>query len=72
MSDDAATEEVAVNVTVVPEFSASDVVDVESVIDGVDSSSTIVNVTLCVPDSDALPPETAEIAVMKKIFRKQM
>ena len=64
MSDDAATEEVAVNVTVVPEFSARDVADIARVITGVLSSSTIVNVTLCEPDSAAFPPETPEIDVM--------
>ena len=64
MSDAAAIEEVAVKVTVVPEFSARDVVDMASVITGVLSSSTIVNVTLWVPDSAALPPETPEIEVM--------
>ena len=46
MSDDDVVEEVAVKVTVVPEFSSRDVADEVSVIDGVLSSSIIVTVTL--------------------------
>jgi hypothetical protein len=66
--DEDVDEDVAVSVTVVPEFSARDVADMASVITGVLSSSTIVNVTLWVPDSAALPPETPEIEVMMVSF----
>jgi hypothetical protein len=56
-------DEVAVNVTVVLEFSASVETDEASVICGL-SLSEIVTVTLWVPDSEAPPPETPEIATI--------
>jgi hypothetical protein len=52
----------------VPEFSARDVDDVARVIVGAESFSVIVKVTLCVPDSTALPPDTPEIATIAVSF----
>jgi hypothetical protein len=56
-------DEVAVNVTVVLEFSASVETDEAIVICGL-SLSEIVTVTLWVPDSEAPPPETPEMATI--------
>jgi tRNA pseudouridine-54 N-methylase len=57
MSDVVSIEEVAVKVTVVLEFSAREEVEVAKVIVGAESSSVIVKVKLCEPDSVALAPE---------------
>ena len=63
MSDVEVIDEVAVKVTVELEFSARVDTEEVSVIDGL-SLSEIVTVTLWVPDSEAPPPETPEIATI--------
>ena len=59
-----ATDKVAVNVSVDPEFSLIELAEVESVTVGALSSSVIVIVSDCVPSSVADPPETPVIATI--------
>ncbi len=63
--------DVVEEVTVIPIvlFEFSSIEEIELIItSGAESFSVIVKVTLCVPDSTALPPDTPEIATIAVSF----